>query len=286
MKSFQQTLKYLGVEGWAFGLSGIFAIIFSVASFLGYIPLSTEQSIQILVGAMGALMLAVVSQTAHRHSEFSELRDLLGVANLELIGNNAEYVQHLLQNIVGATTFVSDTILSPPITPMSQPDYFSGSRADYKLLLYKRVIKGEISYRRVEIISSKFSLERTIYRLLLFQGHKFLLRHYTAPPSFIPILNLVSFDDSIVYLRDFYRNESTVHEKTLALSGSKCAEFFREYWNVLWNEAIPLNQGGVIDWGELRRIGMRIGLSSDEFDLLVSRLKETVQRDKRRLRLN
>ena len=252
---------------------------------LGYIPLDTEQSIQILVGAMGALMLAIVSQTARRQSEFSELRDLLGISNLELIANNAEYVQHLLQNVVGTKTFVSDTILSPTITPMSQPEYFSGSRADYKLLLYKRVVKGEINYRRIEIISSKFNLERTIYRLLLFQVYKFLLRHYIAPPSFIPILNLVSFDDNKVYLRDFYRNESTVHEKTLALSGNKSAEFFREYWNVLWNEAIPLNQGGVTDWEELRRISIRIGLSSNEFDSLVSRLKEAVQRDKRRLRL-
>lgn len=286
MKFLRSILTHLELDSWIFGLTGIFAIIFSIISFLGIVPLSTEQSVQILLGAMGTLMLAVVTQTARRQIEFSELRSLLGVSNVELLTSRSEYKQHLLFNIARINRCVSDTILSPPVTPKSQPEYFYGSRTDYKMILYKRVAKGEISYRRVEIIASKFSLERTIYRLLLFEGHKFLLRHYDAPPNFIPILNLVSFDDDKFYIHDFYPSESTIDKKTLVLSGNSSTEFLRDYWNILWNEATPLNQGGIINWEELRRVGMRVGLLPDEFDSLTTKLKENVQRDKRRLRFN
>jgi hypothetical protein len=55
----------------------------------------------------------------------------------------------------------------------------------------------------------------------------------------------------------------------------------REYWQMLWLRGKPLNEGKIINWAELKRIGSRLGLTDDEFENLVTRLKGEVEKEKR-----
>ncbi len=286
MRKFREIIKNTSIDGWIFGLSGLVAIVLSIFSFVGTVPLSEQQAIQILIGAIGLLMLAVVAQTSRRQAEFIDLKDLLGVSETLLFNDKSVYNKHVVSNVAKASRFVSDTILSPAVSPGYTPKYFDGSRAEYKKILFDRVAKGELSYRRVEVIASKGNLERTIYRLLLFEGHKFLIRHYDSPPKVIPVLNLMSFDDTAFYIRDFYPTESTEEKKNLYVREKNFSQIFKDYWNVLWNNATPLNQGGVINWVELQRISTRLGISENEFNEMVESLKKEVKQDKRNMRLN
>jgi len=76
-----------------------------------------------------------------------------------------------------------------------------------------------------------------------------------------------------------------VQTEALYFRDAYLGSMFKEYWIELWNEAIPLNEGKIINWGEIKRIGEKLGMSENEFNQMASKVKEQVQREKRRLRL-
>jgi len=40
---------------------------------------------------------------------------------------------------------------------------------------------------------------------------------------------------------------------------------------------MPLNEGGVINWAELKRIGKNVGMSDEEFEKMVDGVKAEVE---------
>ncbi|MHC1784115.1 MAG: hypothetical protein AB9891_15405 [Anaerolineaceae bacterium] len=70
MDKIKETLRNLGFEGWVFSLTSMAAIIFSVLSFLGILPFDSEQTSSIVIGALGLLMAAMVTQIERRHTDF------------------------------------------------------------------------------------------------------------------------------------------------------------------------------------------------------------------------
>ena len=151
-------------------------------------------------------------------------------------------------------------------------------------MLFQRVSKGEIGFKRVLVIFDRQALERVIYRLLLHEGCNYYIRHYEALAKAIPMVNVLSFDDETFYLSADYPKEMARQLQFLRIREPKLADLFKSYWNNLWSQAIPLNEGGFIDWEELERIGLKMGMTKDEFESMVSKMKDRVQQDKRRIR--
>lgn len=288
MKDVKKLVSGLGWEGWTFLLCGITAIVITLLDFSPIVSLSTENTLRFITVAVGLILGAIAAQTARRNVEITELKQELAEAigsTESLLLSDREFALHLVTSVLNAREMVWDTVLnrawpSPQLTP-----YFSGYQKEYKQLLYERIRKEELGFRRVEVIFHKHSLEQVIQRLLLHEGLHFYIRYYKSPPRAIPLVNLMSFDGEQFYFGGFHVTASPGAALVLYIRDPKLARVYRNYWNALWSDAIPLNEGRIIDWEELRRIALELGMSYEEFDSMVTMVRAEVEREKRRSRL-
>ena len=161
----------------------------------------------------------------------------------------------------------------PEIIPIV---YFSGTENDYRRAVYDRVKKGEISFKRVEVIFHRQSLEWVIFRLLLHENYNYHIRHYEPSNKPMPMLSFLSFDNNIFYMGGFHMRGSPTEETALVIREPNLSKILGDYWNVFWDTAVSLNEGGAINWAELKQIGFRVGVNEQEFEKMVSKLKEEV----------
>lgn len=283
MRTLKETIRNLGLDGWIFALTGVAAIIFGVLSFLGLLPFDEKQTLSIVIGALGLLMAAVVAQTARRHAEISELKNALGITEAELLGSN-EFGLHLASSVAKSKNYVLDTLLTSAIPRLTTSYGFSGSQAEFHRLLYERVIKGDITFRYVTVIFHRQRLQDIVFKLLLHEGSRFYIRHYEPPPTAIPIINLMSFDDEAFYLGGFYTKSEARETPVLFIREPHLTQILKNYWNSLWDAAIPLNEGGIINWTELKRIGEKVGMSKDEFEAMKKQMVDEAHSMRKQLR--
>lgn len=76
MNALKEYLRNLGIEGGIFGLAGLAAIGFGVLSILGTWPFNEKLSLQIMVGAVGTLLLALATQVSQRHASDERLKGI------------------------------------------------------------------------------------------------------------------------------------------------------------------------------------------------------------------
>lgn len=274
----------LGFEGWVFGLTGLAAIVFGVISFLGFIPLPIGQSLQIVIGAIGAIMLAVVAQASRRQAEFQELKDLVGIADVKLLDNEGEFPADLVSECMRTKGFVNDVFVNWATPRREAVRYLTGKYSEYNRELFRRVTKDEISFRQVQVIYHAQGFQELIHRLLLHEGHGYYIRYYDKPPVSIPILHVTSFDDRVFYLGVGYPKGQPAKNQVLRLSEPNSNQLLKNYWQVLWDSATPLNTGRLIDWDEIRKLGTSIGLTESEIEDMLSKVRKDVERDGRNLR--
>jgi hypothetical protein len=225
---------------------------------------------------LGLLSFSALS-TRKALGEFRDSIQRLGAASIEILDMKVGFPQQIAQRARAAKKFILDTNLNQEIRRSST----THPQAEYRRIRDERVRKGEISFKRVEVIFHRDHLESIIRQLLRFEGGEFYLRHYDAPPQAIPVFHVMSFDDEHIYLGGFYPSDPSTEEKAVYVRSKEMSELIKEYWQILWLRARPLNEGKVINWDELRRIGTRLGLSSNEFDEMVSRIRSEVDREKR-----
>jgi hypothetical protein len=281
-------LSNIGWDGFFWFFCAFVAFSLGVLDFLPQLQLTKDPILRLTLSGIGILLAAVVAQTTQRRAEISELKNALGVAEAQLLDNSVEVPQHLVASVLTAERFVLDTRLSSSF-PSLPTAYLSlpGVYGEYHRLLYKRVSEGKLYFHQVEIIFHRYGLQSTIFRLLLYEGHRYYLRHYEPPPKAIPIMHMLSFDGNIYYLGGFYHAAGEVAgpAQRLRIREPNVAKLFRDYWDALWNGGISLHDGKEIKWEELKRIGLRVGVSEDEFQKMVSKLRDEVRREKRRHRL-
>ena len=200
----------------------------------------------------------------------------LRVAEIEILGVKADFPRQIAHRARTAKKFILDTNLNQEIRRAAT----THPQAEYRRIRDDRVLKGELVFKRVEVIFHQSHLESVIRKLLRFEGCEFYLRHYDAPPQAIPVLHMMSFDDEHIYLGGFYPSEPSTEEKVIYVRSKEMSELIKEYWQMLWLRAKPLNEGGVINWSELKRIGIRLGLSEKEFNEMVRRIQNEVETEK------
>jgi hypothetical protein len=224
------------------------------------------------------LTLIAIYLVLERRSTLDKIAELMvqlerkmGGAEIEILDMKWAFPQHIAQRARAAKKFILDTNLTEELPRASKVS----PQEEYSRIRDERVLKGEIGFKRVEIIFHKERLESIICRLLMFEGCDFYLRHYDPPPQAIPIIHLMSFDDEHFYIGGFYPLDfPPTEEKAVYIRSPEIGELLREYWQLLWLRATPLNEGGVINWTELERIGSRLGLTNEDFESLVARLKK------------
>ena len=223
---------------------------------------------------LGLLSLSTLS-TRKALGEFRDSIQRLGIANIEFLDIKVGFPQQIAQRARVAKKFILDTNLNQEIRRAST----THPQAEYRRIRDERVLKGEIAFKKVEVIFHREHLESVIRQLLRFEGREFYLRHYDAPPQAIPVLHIMSFDDEHLYLGGFYPSDPSTEEKAIYVRSKEMSEMIKEYWQVLWLRAKPLNEGRVVNWDELRRVARRLGLTDDEFDGMVSRIRSEVSKE-------
>jgi hypothetical protein len=83
MRLLKTIIRNFGLDDWIFTLTGLVAIVFSVLSFLGIVPFDEKQISAIVIGAIGILMTAFVTQAARHHVEISEIKNSLNPDTFE-----------------------------------------------------------------------------------------------------------------------------------------------------------------------------------------------------------
>lgn len=274
MLEVKRLVRNLSFDGWLLGFTGLAAVAIGMLDFIGWLQLSTEQLLQMVIVGLGLLMGAVVVQVTRQETSVDRIRTQLGAADIEVLDMKWAFPQHIAQRAREAQKFILDTNLNEEVPRFPRP---SSPQAQYRRIRDERVSKDEIGFRRVEVIFRKKHLESVVRRLLTFEGHEFYLRHYDPPPQAIPVLHIMSFDGEHFYLGGFYPTESPTEEQAVYIRNMAMNQLLHDYWQMLWLRARPVNEGTVINWVELKRIGKRLGMTDEEFSEMVNRVKGEVQ---------
>jgi hypothetical protein len=275
MKTLKQTLKNFGWENWVIALTGFGAIAITVLSTFGIYSLSIEKTIQLLLGAMGALMLSVVTLNTNRKSELQEIKDVIGISDMTTLDYRKEYQQQLISEVANVKNFVLETYLNAS-KPLREPTKLN----PYEKFLFQRLANCQINYRQIQIIYHCSGLESVIYRLLLNEDHNYYIYHYDAPPVSIPMLHITSIDDDVFYLGVGYPRNMPDENTLIRIHDAKFRAVFKEHWRVLLEEAVPLNVSANINWRELKRIGSNIGVGESEFNDIVDKCRNQIRSKK------
>jgi hypothetical protein len=276
-------LKQLGIDDWVLVICGFAAIVFAVLDFAQIIQLTQEAMLTMILTACGMMMGATVAQSIQRNNQVDAVLGSLDTSKTESI-DSTDYNSYIKQNIYKAKRFVADTTLHQVAAPtnfchpIDVPNHFANA-------LYKRLQKKEITFWCVETIPSKERLEWVIYRLLVFQGLRWYIRYYDSNVKPIPALNIMSFDNEIFIIGSFYGNTIPGEGVTdVSINNPKICYLLTAYWNNLWLNAKPLNEGDRINWDELKAIGVKLGIADIEFDAMINRLKLELQKPKYRIK--
>jgi len=72
------------------GITGLVAILSSILAFVGWFKLNSDQLLQMILAALGLLMISVITQISRRDAAIRELREASGVTKIEWIKNIEE----------------------------------------------------------------------------------------------------------------------------------------------------------------------------------------------------
>ncbi|MEM7132059.1 MAG: hypothetical protein AAF702_37470 [Chloroflexota bacterium] len=270
MKNPRKSLSELDWDGWIILLSGILAIIIALLDFSQVVVLSTSDSLRLIIVALGVMLAAIAAQTSRRAADIRELGDVVGATSTELI-NSSEFELHVMTKAMTARSFILDTSLNAERASLTHP---LDRNHHYYNVIFERLRSNEISYRRVETIFNRERLFYVISRLLYHENMDYYVRYYDSPPKAIPVLNMIGIDNDSYYLGKFYTSDAPADKASaIYIRNSDTNNLLSSYWDTLWNLATPLNEGGRIDWDELTAISTRLGVSDDEFDSTVRKLK-------------
>lgn len=273
-KWFLEIIENLGE--WTVVLASLVSIIIGVLSFIPFFNLlSTDVILRLTLIALGLLMGTVVYQIRQRTSEISELREVLGLVEVKVLEGKKLFPEHLVESVHQVQNYILDTNLNEENRSVSNE-----KQELYRRILDERLKRGEVSYKSVEVIFTKERLERVIRRLLVYEGQDYLIRHYYSSPKAIPVLHIMSFDGQGFNFGGFYSAATagvSDQENYIYIRHPDINLFLREYWEVLWRGATPLNPGRQINWKELEQIALHINMSVAEFQEMVTQIKNELQ---------
>ena len=266
---FKKIISHLGWDGAFYILASLFAIGISLLDFTPFITLSADTLLRILLTGVGILLGAVVAQTVRRTAEINDLREAIGLMEVELLAHKDAFPNHIAPRLRNTREFVLYTFLNREI----KPAWDEGGK-EYQSILNERLKKHTLQFKRVDMIFNRDQLQNLVRQILKHEREDVYFRYYERPSKSIPTLNIISLDDEHFYIGGFdTTGDVPTKGQGIYIQHPVVARYLHDYWNMLWLKAIPLNEGKVINWNELQRIAKRVGLSKDEFSQMVEKLK-------------
>ncbi len=280
MSKIKQFFGKLGFDGWANAIIGIVAIAFGLLDFIPQLKLDQNTILRLILIVSGLLLTGFASQSARRSSEIDDIKKAINLTETRLVYSGKEGTNALREYVTHTKKFILDTTLTAERAnirhPLDAPD-------SYHNALYQRVRNKEISYRRVEIISTKERLEYAIMRLIIHDGTDYLLRYFGSQSKPLPVLNVMSFDNESILLGGFYTSDAPAETVFMvSIKSSDVSKVIVNYWETLWHAAKPLNEGGRIDWQELKFLATQIGVSELEFTEMIDKWKNESRKRNRK----
>lgn len=280
MSKIKQFFGKLGFDGWTNAIIGIVAIAFGLLDFIPQLKLDQNTILRLILIVSGLLLTGYASQSARRSSEIDDIKKAINLTETRLVYSGKEGTNALREYVTHTKKFILDTTLTAERAnirhPLDAPD-------SYHNALYQRVRNKEISYRRVEIISTKERLEYAIMRLIIHDGTDYLLRYFGSQSKPIPVLNVMSFDNESILLGGFYTSDAPAETVFMvSIKSSDVSKVIANYWETLWHAAKPLNEGGRIDWQELKFLATQIGVSELEFTEMIDKWKNESRKRNRK----
>lgn len=280
MRRFRQILSGVGWDGVLFVIAGMVGFVVAILGWTGIYEMSADPGINWVLVSVSALLWATVSQTGRRTAEVLNLRQTLdaemrrlrseiGTSQIEVLEMRDSFPNALGERLTSETgRLTSGSLIVRDTTLRREVAIHSDAHQKYQADLEDQLLKGKVQFRKVEVIFNIERLRYVLMRLKMFQtlGEDYLLRHYNPPPYPIPVLDMYSIGGSGFYLGGYLPGNGANVEHVIFVESQHITGPLDNYWENLWNGAIPLNPGGRTDWDEIERIADRVGMSKDEIE--------------------
>jgi transcriptional regulator with XRE-family HTH domain len=135
--------------------------------------------------------------------------------------------------------------------------------------LSARIAKGEVIYQRVQVFFDETDVLNAMMDEYRFKGKKYYCKYFPTPPISVPTINISSYDEKTFVVGGYYESRSsTPHEYALLFDHRQpISGFLREYWRVLWTDAIPFPKPH--EWQSSNKFQEDLRLSQKDWTRLI-----------------
>lgn len=226
-------------------VGGIFT---AIAYPLGWIPQSV-----VLSAIVGLLTLFVTSEIFERRQRFSKLESLTengftkvitSLDGVEILSFPTEedtykYINTRIQKFEGN---IRDASLGPSSGIV--PEY----RRKYYEIRRKAVSKGKIHYRYVSMFNNSTRLDRVKKDIQDLSNKQFYVGYFDISQKQIPMLSFEVFGEEEVIVGGHRRMYApSERSPDLLIRHPAIVELFSNYFDLLWQQSIKLNERGIRD---------------------------------------
>lgn len=103
------------LESWPPVLAASLAVLLGLLSFLPFIHITSDFQLRVIVIMCGLLLGTLVALTRRRAREIQELREAVGVAEIQQFEAKIRFPQELVISVRNASDFVLDTNLNEEV---------------------------------------------------------------------------------------------------------------------------------------------------------------------------
>jgi len=148
-------------------------------------------------------------------------------------------------------------------------------QTEWRALLHKRIMSGEVQVQRFEIFYDLKRLQETLSNIMRYHGRHYYVKSFSAHPAdILPLFSLYAFDDADFLVGGYWSTVPPQDSPGLRLSGSVFGKFFAAYWAETWRRGTLLNLKGANDLSAVKELAIRLGLNPRRWERFVAEARE------------
>lgn len=270
MKEIKRFFERIGLGGTVVAFSALAAIGFAIYGLVG----GSQLSEPLLVGVLGLLLLEVLFQHERLESAKDDIINSLKGVRVEIFSSDKDFADAKYRQLLTSKNFVHDMELCLPMLPSRPAEVVAES--PFRKLLNERVMKGELTYKYVQVIYDRTQFESVLRKLFRFSKYRYYLGYFVGAPEVAPVLNLMNFDDEHFFMGGYYGPTVRGQDRNVHIQHDLIGQTFRQYYDYLWSKARIFNDNRIINWSEVRDCGLKLGYSLDELNATIAQIAKEV----------
>lgn len=218
---------------------------------IGY-PLGWVTQEITLSAIVGLLTLFITSEILERRLRFEKIEKLLingfdktiatfGDANVEYFDGEDDFFKYLIAKLPQVEHSIKFTSLGP------SHGHISATAQKFYKEKAKLIAAGKIRYNYLTVINNQGRLDRIIKDLHEANDKKYFVGYFDENAMSIPMVSFTVLDDKELIIgghRTLYApSEGTA---SILVRNEKAARLFSDYFDMLWRNAIKINEHGII----------------------------------------